>query len=135
MACAPAAGAPCRLKRPFQRRLDRGGGRVQVRAVEAQARLQSQRIPRAQADRRNARLIQQGLRKGGRAVGRDADLEAVLAGVARAGDGAGRACDFHLAKVHEPHGRGPGRQGGYGGARGGTLHRDQGTIGKLGHLA
>ena len=55
-------------------------------AVEGQARLQAQGIPGAQADRADAVIGQQGSPHPGCLGGRQGDLEAVLARIARARD-------------------------------------------------
>ena len=85
-AVARAAGAPHLLDRPGEAGFDRRGGRVDVVAVQAQAGLQAQRVARAQADRADLGLREQRARQRFGLLGRHRDLEAVLAGVARAGD-------------------------------------------------
>ena len=79
-----ALAAPPLLDRPGEARLDGAGGLVDVVAVEAEARLQAQRVARAEADRLHAVLRQQQLRQRLRVLRRNRDLEAVLAGIAGA---------------------------------------------------
>src|SRR5204862_2740340 len=76
---------------PQQARFDRGRGRVDVMAIEAEASLEAQRIARAQSDRLHLRLSQKLARDGVGGIGRGRNLEAVAAGVARARDVAARA--------------------------------------------
>ena len=81
----PSIAAPL-LDRPGEAGFDRARGLVDVVAVEAEPRLEPQRVARAEPDRLHAVLRQQQLGEIRRLVGRDRDLEAVLAGVARARD-------------------------------------------------
>ena len=81
--------AAVELHHPAEARLERRGLLVEVVAVERQPRLEAQRVARAQADRLAAggagRLEQRVPQRGG-VLGVAEDLEAVLAGVAGAGD-------------------------------------------------
>src|SRR5262249_2119465 len=75
------------LDRPLERRFDRAGRLVNVVAVEAEARLEAQRIARTESDGKHVRILQQALGEAhARAVGAR-DLETVLARVAGARDG------------------------------------------------
>ena len=74
-------------------------GLVDVVAVEAEARLEPQRIARAEADRLHLGLGQQRVARAAGRVRRDRDLEAVLARVAGAGDVAPDAADRAAARA------------------------------------
>ena len=80
------------LHDPAEVGLERGGGVVDVVAVERHLRLEAQRVARAEAARLHAGVdeLAQDAR---RVLGRDVDLEAVLAGVAGARDDRRRAVD------------------------------------------
>ena len=81
-----ALGAAALRQSEDEVRLDRRGVVVEIVAVERQARLEPQRIARAEADRLHLGLVgeQVGDRLGRR--GGHRNLEAVLAGIARAAD-------------------------------------------------
>ena len=70
-------------------------------AVQAQSRLEAQRVARAQAGRRHLGLLEQEAGQRRRIGGRDRDLEPVLAGVAAARDPAGSPADRGRHGVHE----------------------------------
>jgi hypothetical protein len=70
-------------------------------AVEAEARLQAQRIAGAEADGLHAVLRQQQPRQRLRVLRRNRDLKAVLARIARAADVAVEAADTHARRRHE----------------------------------
>jgi hypothetical protein len=89
------------LNRPGQRGLDRGGGGVDVMAVEAQAGFQAEGVAGAQAGGLHFGLGQQGTGQGHGLVLVDRDLEAVLAGVARARDEAVGTGQLEAAAGHE----------------------------------
>ena len=73
------------LDRPGEAGLDRARGLVDVVAVEAEAGLEPQRVARAEADRLHARpAASSSLARSAASFGGHRDLEAVLAGVARA---------------------------------------------------
>jgi hypothetical protein len=74
---------------------------VDVVAVQAQARLQAQRVARAEAGGLDLGLREQRARRALGVVGRHRDLEAVLAGVARARDEARAAGELEAAAGHE----------------------------------
>ena len=78
---------------PQQARFDRRRGGVDVVAVEAKARLEAQRVARAQANRLDLRVGEKLAGDGVGGVGGRRDLEAVAAGVARARDVAARTID------------------------------------------
>ena len=88
---------------PAQVAFEHGGGLVHVVAVEAHRRLEAQRVARAEAARDQpvvlARPARSAFHSARRELRRHEDLEAVLAGVAGARDGAADA--GHLA-VREP---------------------------------
>ena len=67
---------------PIQRRLNGRRGFIDIVPVEAQPRLEPQRIARAEADRFDLGLHQQRFRETGRGIRRHRDLEPVLAGIA-----------------------------------------------------
>ena len=71
---------------PGQAGLDRAGQFVEVVAVEAKPGLQPQRVAGAEADRDDLRLLDQAVGQGFGLVGGNRNLEAVLAGVAGAGN-------------------------------------------------
>src|SRR3546814_14305624 len=81
-----ATAAAGLLHRPFKRCLDRGGRGVDVGAVETKPRLKPQAVARAEADGEHLRIGEQPLGKTHRVCRGHADLEAVLAGIAGAGD-------------------------------------------------
>ena len=83
--------------------LDRRRGRIEIRAVEAQARLETQAVPRSQADHRDIAIRKQRTRHGLGMRRRQADLKSILAGVAGARDGAGHIHDLHRAHIHKAH--------------------------------
>ncbi len=82
-------------------RLDRRGGLVEVVPVERQPGLEPERIARAEPDGLHLGLRQQ--RAGERLgmLGRDGNLEAVLAGIAGARDMAVDAVEFCARRAHE----------------------------------
>ena len=106
----PAFAPPPLLDRPLEPRLDRARRLVDVVAVEAKARLQPQRVARAEADRLHALLRQQQARQLLGLGGRNRNLEAVLAGVARARDVAVELADLAAGGGHERQARGDIRQ-------------------------
>ena len=88
---ARAAWAPDLLYGPGQARLDGGGAVVDVVAIQAQAGFEPQGVARAQPGGFDFGLRQQRARQRLGVLGGHRDLEAVLAGVAGAGDKAVRA--------------------------------------------
>ena len=85
--------------------LDRRGGLVDVVAIEAEAGLEPERIARAEPDRLHLRLGEERPGEGLGMVGGDRDLEAVLAGVAGAGDVAVGAVERGARGAHEGEAR------------------------------
>src|SRR3546814_13801656 len=83
--CSSDLPAPL-LHRPDQVGFDRGGVLVEVMTVEAEARLQAQRVACAEPRRRHLGLRQQAPRELLGLLGRPRDLVAVLAGVAGGAD-------------------------------------------------
>ena len=81
-----ALDAAALLNRPGERRFDRVHGLVEFVAVEAEARLEPQRIARAKPDRRDVGLAQQQAREALPPRRGKRNLIAVLAGIARARD-------------------------------------------------
>ena len=81
-----ALGAPALGDGEAEIGLDRRRGLVDVVAVEAEAGLEPQRIAGAEADRQHLRLGEERAGEGLGMVGLHRDLEAILAGVAGAGD-------------------------------------------------
>ena len=100
---AGAAGAAGGLDRPFERRLDRRRRAVDVVPVEAEPGLEPQRVAGAEPDGQHLGMAEQRLGDGGRVLGAERDLEAVLAGIARARDDRLDAAGLDRAHVHEPH--------------------------------
>jgi hypothetical protein len=127
---ALAAGPAHLLDRPGEAGLDRRGGGVDVVAVEAQARLEPQRVARAEAGGRDLGLGEQGARERLGLGGGDRDLEAVFAGVAGARREAGDAVDRRLGAGHEGEPGELGREALHhrGGLR--ALQREQGPLGQ-----
>src|ERR1043166_647375 len=78
--------APALLDRPGESGFDRRGAGVDVVAVEAEPRLEAQRVARAEADRLHLAVAEQALGDRAHAVRLDGNLIAVLAGVAGAAD-------------------------------------------------
>ncbi|MNJ49373.1 hypothetical protein D3C77_445970 [compost metagenome] len=95
---------------PQQARLDWGGLRVHVMAVEAQAGFQAQGVASPQTNGCHFRFGQQATGKCFGLVGRYRNLETVFAGVARAADKAVRTQQLHGLELHEGHLRNRGRQ-------------------------
>ena len=91
------------LDRPDQAGLDGRGRGVDVVAVEAQARLEPQRIARAETDGLHLRIGEQGVPELGRIRRVAGDLETVLARIAGTGDVAPDAVDLHIGGHHERH--------------------------------
>src|SRR5262249_25314282 len=91
--------------RPFESRFDRRGALVEIGAVEAQARLEAQAVPGAEADRRDFRISENFSGNCFRRRGGNADLETVLSRIARPRDRAISAEDRQRAHIHEAHGR------------------------------
>src|SRR5438874_13012021 len=81
-----AATTAALLDRPFQRAFDRRGGGVDIVAIEAKACLQPQTVARAQPDRQHVTVRKQRFREPFGVLGRNRNLEPVLAGVARTRD-------------------------------------------------
>ena len=135
VAGALAAGAAHLLDGPAQAGLDRAGAGVDVVAVQAQPGLQAQRVARAQPGRLDLGQVDQRTRqRHGRFLGHR-DLEAVLAGVARARDVTVGAGQLEGAAGHEHqlrHARVQVRQR-LGRAR--ALQRQQRALGHRQHLA
>ena len=100
---ARAAVAAALLDRPFQRGLDRRGRGVDVVAVEAKPGLEPQAVARAKPDRQHVAVLEQRFRQPLGMLGRNRNLKAVLAGIARARDEAVDAGDLARAGIHEPH--------------------------------
>src|SRR5690606_37361696 len=100
----PAFRAPALADRPGKPRLDRRRRLVDVLAVQAQARLEPQRVAGAQASRLDLGLGEQTARQRLHVCGGHRDLEPVLAGVAGAGDQGGHAVEHEEARTHEWHG-------------------------------
>ena len=95
---------------PEQPRLDRRRAGVDVVTVEAEARLEAQRIARPQSDRLHFGLRQQLARDRVGGVGRRRDLVAVTASVTRARDVAFDTVDHDVGPGHELHDRNRRRQ-------------------------
>jgi hypothetical protein len=89
------------LNGPGQARFNRRGGRVHVVAIQIHPGFKAQRIARAQAGRVHHGLDQQRARQRLRGVLGHRDLEAVLAGVARARDVAVGAGELEGAAGHD----------------------------------
>ncbi len=96
--------------------------------IERQACLQPERIAGAQPDRPHALVLSQSVPEGFRDFGRSQDLEAVLAGIARARDDQPVALIVHPTETHETQGGGFGQQPGQHGGGLRPLQRDQGAV-------
>ena len=107
---------------------DLGG---QLVAVEAKAGLEPQGVARAEAGRLDLRLVQQHARERRRVLGRDRDLEAVLAGIAGARDPAAVAGDAKLGGLHEAELRRRRGEPGHDGGGRGSLQRQEAARGQL----
>ena len=93
-----AFAAPPLADRPDEVGLDRARRLVDVMAIEAEARLEPQRIAGAEPDRLDLGSASRGLHQLRRILGGDRDLEAVLAGIAGARDMAVR-CRRMVSRV------------------------------------
>ena len=96
-----AFGAAALADRPGETRLDRRRRRVDVVAVETEPGFEPQRIPRAEADRLDFRLGEEGAGDAFRAIRADRDFKAVLAGIAGARNVAGEPVEPRCRRLHE----------------------------------
>ena len=132
---ACAARTPRLLNGPSQPRLDRAGGGVNVMAVKAKPRLQPQAVTRAKADRHHFGLIQKRAGQGfGKRCGHR-NLEAILAGIARARDPQILALPAQHRDIHKAHRGDVGDQPRQGGLGLRALQRQKPTIRHRNHLA
>ena len=113
------------LHGPHEVGLDRARGLVDVVAVEAEARFQAQRVARAQPDGLDRVVTQQQLPEALGLLGCHRDLEAVLAGVARARDVAVEPADGGTRRLHEGQPRCLRAQGAEDARRRGSLQGQQ----------
>ena len=104
-------------------------------SVEAKPGFKPQRIARAQADRQHFWLLQQLARQALRLIAGDRNLEAILAGVARAGQEGGDAVEFEEAAGHEGQRRHRRIQARQRRDRQRALQRQQRPLGHRNHLA
>ena len=95
--------APSLLNAPGEIGFDRRGRRVDVVAVEAQARFEAETVARPEANRRDARIGEQAFGESDDVVLVHGDLVAVLAGVARTRDVARNPGDGQCTRGHECH--------------------------------
>ena len=96
-----AFGSAALADRPGETRLDRRRRRVDVVAVEAEPGFEPERIARAETDRLDFRLGEQGAGDAFHAIGADRDLKAVLARIAGAGNVAGEPVEPRCRRLHE----------------------------------
>ena len=96
-----AFGTAALVDAEHEARFDRRGLGAHVVAVERQARLQPQRIPRAKANGLHFGLGAEQVGDFGCGLGGERDFEPVLAGIARPRDGDIMAGQLELAELHE----------------------------------
>mmetsp|Transcript_28530 Transcript_28530/g.72231 ORF Transcript_28530/g.72231 Transcript_28530/m.72231 type:complete len:423 (+) Transcript_28530:177-1445(+) len=94
---------PSLAHRPGQARLGGGGGVINVVSIQAQARLKTQGVARAQTRRFDVGLGAQELPEGDGLIAVDKDLKPVLPRVPAAGDEAGPPVDHHIGSVAKSH--------------------------------
>ena len=125
----PCASPAANLRNgPFQRRLDRRRGLVEIRTVEAKSGLGPQAVARAQTGQRNGSILQKSTCQHLRLRNGNTDLKAILAGVAGPGYDACATRDHERTRVHEAHGGAIRCEAGQHALSFGSLQREQSAI-------